>query len=405
MTPTDVTAEARARARGLAVLDFDPERDPELRADPFGWLVRARRHGEAFYSTAARGFWVLSSHELVSAVLHDAKAFSKQEIFVHLREPSKVYAIPSNLDPPAHPKYRRVLNPLFTPARAAALVPAIRAECRALLDELTTATTCEVMGEFAFRLPALVFAEEMGLPRDAVDIVIDGVRPPVAGDDPTGSSGHDGRRRLFADLVEERRREPRDDVASYLVAARVDGAPIPDDEITTICATLLGASLGTTAAVIGHGLAYLAAHPAHRDELVADPTIAETAADELLRCFTSAPIRGRVATVDVDLAGVPIRAGDRVALLLGSANGDPALFELDTIDLRRSPNPHLTFGVGPHRCLGAHLARTELQVVLEEWHRRIPDYHLGDPSSLAYEVAPGTRLRALSLVFDEIRPR
>jgi cytochrome P450 len=137
---------------------------------------------------------------------------------------------------------------------------------------------------------------------------------------------------------------------------------------------------------------------------VNDPSLIPGAVEELLRRYGGSPIIARIVSTDLDFHGAPMREGDRLVLLLWSANRDPTAFEhADRVDFGRNPNKHLGFGLGVHRCPGMHLARTELRIALEEWHERIPDYHLGDMSGVKHQLSQDVRLTAVPLIFDRVR--
>ena len=185
-------------------------------------------------------------------------------------------------------------------------------------------------------------------------------------------------------LLEERAASPRDDLLSYLVTAEIDGEPLSRRHKLGAAFLVLLAGADTTWSAIGACLWHLATHPGDRRRLAADPATIASALEELLRFYAPVTI-GRLARIDVELHGRRIPAGDRVLLAFGAANRDPATFDdPDTCDLDRSQNRHLTFGSGPHRCLGAHFARAELRISLQEWLRAMPEFHLSDPQAVEW---------------------
>ncbi|WP_241756233.1 cytochrome P450 [Actinomadura sp. RB99] len=183
---------------------------------------------------------------------------------------------------------------------------------------------------------------------------------------------------LFKELIAERRRDPRDDVVSAALAFEPDGRPVTDDELLQLCTLLFLAGLDTVAAQLSYSFWHLARHDADRARITADPGIVPDAVEELLRAYSLVlPARKRVT--DAASHGCPMGAGDMVMLPLAMANRDPRAFpDPRTVDFDRTPNRHIAFGAGPHRCLGSHLARLELRVAVEEWHRRIPHYRVPD---------------------------
>jgi cytochrome P450 len=209
----------------------------------------------------------------------------------------------------------------------------------------------------------------------------------LAGDPGRAESAKASIMAYFDEAVTERRanpRDPKEDMVSRLVEARIDDVPLTQDEILTICLTLMLAGLDTTRSALGYIYAHLARHPADREALIADPTLIPKAVEEFLRLYPLVFQAGREVQEPQDFNGLRVEKGDVIWLGVAQANRDPRKFENpDEFDLHRhNANQHLAFGGGPHRCLGMHLARLELKVVLEEWHQRIPEYR----------IKPGTEL-------------
>jgi len=194
----------------------------------------------------------------------------------------------------------------------------------------------------------------------------------------------------FADLIKARRAQPADDLMNYFLTAEIEGARLTDEEIQDICFLFLLAGLDTVTATLGCNMAYLANNPAQRQLLIDDPAKIEGAIEELLRWETPVTAVPRLAKRDITLGGLEIQEGEVVTLLIGASNVDDAEFgNANEVDLERQRNRHLAFGGGAHRCLGSHLARMELGVAMEEWHRRIPDYGIEPGETPKY--SPGIR--------------
>lgn len=315
--------------------------------------------------------------------------------------------IPLQIDPPEHAKYRRILDPLFTPREMARREPLVTELVNEMIDRFAARGECDFHAEFAVPLPCTVFLQLLGLPLEDLDRFLlwkDGVIRPA------GDSGFDRRHEssagvaqqiyeYFDKAIDEHIAVPRDDVLSAMIAADVGGQPLSREELLDICFLFLIAGLDTVTDSLDCFFVYLARHPQHRRQLVERPDVLPGAVEELLRWETPVPGVARVATQNVEVGGCPISKGERVSPLLGAANTDPAEFpDPETVDFTRSPNRHRAFGGGPHRCLGSHLARMELRVALREFHRRIPDYEIKPGTQLTYTAALRS-VESLPLVF------
>jgi cytochrome P450 len=298
--------------------------------------------------------------------------------------------IPLSVDPPGHSRYRRLLDPLFAPRKMDRQEEDIARRVNHFIDAFIDRGGCNFSQDFAEPFPSSVFLGLMGLPSDELSMFIrfrDGIlRPEVI--DPDAMFDIERRRAVsraigleiyeyFGAILDERARRPADDILSHFASAEIEGEKLSREEVLDICFLFLIAGLDTVSDSLTCFFAFLARHPAHRQQIIEDPAIIPGAVEELLRW--ESPVAGvpRVAKDDCTVAGVAIPAGTGINVSVGAANLDPAVFA-DPFDVRfnRSVNPHLAFGGGVHRCLGSHLARRELRVTLREWHRRIPDYWL-----------------------------
>ncbi|WP_322753092.1 cytochrome P450 [Frankia sp. Cas3] len=401
-------AEARARDAGVPVTNFDPECDPAFKEDPLGTILAAQQLGDVFYSTAARGFWVITRYDLYKEISQDPQRYSNCETFTFYRDPPPVFHMPANLDPPEHTKVRKLITPLLSPAAVKRLEPRARASVATIADEVAARGGCDFMADVALRIPAEVFLEHMGLPLAGADEIVATRLLPAklnASNDPGGvqlAAAVAKVRGMFEEVLADRRRRPADDVPTYLLSQQLDGRPLTDEEIVQLCYTLLGTSLGTTASTMAFLFKLLAENQALRRRVNDTPQVVGGLVEEALRCFPAIPLVSRTVQGDVDFHGITWKDGDRLLLLLSAASADPDLFPSpEKMDPDRLPNRHLAFGLGPHRCAGAHLARMELRVLVEEWHRRIPDYHLGDLCGLTHEVSVAVRMTTLPLVVGQ----
>ncbi len=304
--------------------------------------------------------------------------------------------IPQQIDPPAQTKYRKILDPRFSRKRMQELAPAVRADANALIDRFFEEGQCEFDRDFAIPLPCNAFLHLMGLPPEELDTLLrlkDGIIRPHMQTDDMGKVQQiriDSGKEIYAyfeDVIVMRRSQPKDDLMTYLLNVELQEEKLSNNEILDICFLFLLAGLDTVTATMGCNIAYLAANPEQRRKLLEDSNLIEGAVEELLRWET--PVTGvpRVLKQDVTLHGLEMKEGELVTLLLGASNTDDEEFgNAEDVDFGRERNRHLAFGAGAHRCLGSHLARMELRVALEEWHRRIPEYEIKPGETPTYSA-------------------
>lgn len=344
---------------------------------------------------AMTGSPVISRYEDVMWALRHPEIFSSaMDLQVALGTERPM--IPQQIDPPAQTRYRKILDPRFSKRRMMELAPKVRADADALIDAFVDEGACEFDQAFAIPLPCNAFLHLMGLPGEELDNFLrmkDGIiRPHTLTDDmervqeiriDTGRSIY----AYFEDLIDVRRRQPQDDLMTYLTEVELDGEKLTRNEILDICFLFLLAGLDTVTATLGCNIAYLAENPEQRRKLVQDASLLDGAVEELLRWET--PVTGvpRVLKKDVRIGGKELKKGELVTLLLGASNLDDGEFEnAEDVDFARERNRHLAFGGGAHRCLGSHLARMELRVALEAWHARIPDYAIAPGETPTYSA-------------------
>jgi cytochrome P450 len=341
------------------------------------------------------GFSVtLSSYADVLWALKHPEVFSSKDV---VKIGNDVPLIPLSVDPPEHAKYRRLLDPQFSPKRMADLEPEARTLVNEIIDEFAGNGACDFHEEFATPLPSTIFLALMGLPQDDLPQFLawrdDTIRP--QGD--TFEEMEEKRvaagkaiEAYFEGKIEEKRARPDDRLLSTLVHGEVEGRPLTHAELLGTTHLLLLGGLDTVTATLDCMIVFLAQHPERRRALVDDGSLVAGAVEELLRHQTPVMMVPRILAQDFEMGGVQLHAGDGATLLIGAANCDRSEFE-DASDVRfdREANRHLAFGGGPHRCLGSHLARLELTVALEEFHRRVPDYELVPGTTLSF--SPGIR--------------
>ena len=300
--------------------------------------------------------------------------------------------IPLQIDPPAHKHYRRLLDPIFAPRQVATLEDQTRRLAQGLIEPLVAEGHCNFHTAVAEPFPTTVFLQLLGLPVSRAKEFIalkDGIiRPPVkTNEERVAYTADVGQEiyRILQEAIDERMEQRGDDFISLFLDAEVDGHRLTNDDVLDIGYLFFLAGLDTVTASLDCMLAHLAQNPGQRQRIVDDSTIIPQAVEEMLRWET--PVQGvvRVTTEATEIDGCPIEAGRVVAAMLGSANTDERAWDdVDHVDFDRSENRHIAFGGGVHRCLGSHLARMELRVALEEWHRVIPEYALPDGIELLY---------------------
>ena len=338
---------------------------------------------------------MLSRKEDVDFALRHTEIFSSNVDAVDLK--NKRPMIPLQIDPPEHKKFRKLLDPIFAPRKMAAMDQEVSDLDNHLIDGFIERGEVDFAKEFSVPFPSEVFLTLLGLPMDELDTFLtmkDGIiRPEHVTGTVQGSAKAQAYQQEIADsvyeyfdhILDEREKEPKDDLLSHFLEAEVEGDRLTREDILDICFLFLIAGLDTVTATLDCMFAFLAAHPEHRRQLVENPDIIPNAIEELLRWETPVMMVSRVAVQDTELAGCPVHQGDHAIVVIGSANTDEAEF-LDAHEVRfdREVNRHIAFGGGIHRCLGSHLARLELRVALREWHKRIPDYEVEADQTLVY---------------------
>jgi cytochrome P450 len=355
--------------------DFDP-------AGPQSMYDLLREHSPVLRT--GQGGTIIARHEDVEFALRNAEVFSSDMDAVSIGNVRPL--IPLQVNPPEHVKFRRLLDPLFAPKRVALLEADVRKLSNQLIDDFIHAGECEFNRAFAIPLPCTVFLRLLGLPFEDLDLFLElkdniirpnGAAAQIPEEEFTRIQAETGQRiyAYFDKVLDERERQPRDDMLTGFLEAEVDGHRLTREDILDICYLFLLAGLDTVTASVGCMVSYLAQHPEQRQRLVDDPSQIPGAVEELLRWETPVPGVPRVVAQEVELCGERLDPGEKVTVLIGSANIDERGFpEPADVDFERPANRHLAFGGGVHRCLGSHLARLELRVALEQLHERIPDY-------------------------------
>jgi cytochrome P450 len=320
--------------------------------------------------------------------------------------------IPLQLDPPKQTKYRKILDPLFSRRKVQEMEPDLRELANELIDGFVDKGSCEFATEFAVPYPCTAFLRLMGLPQADLQLFLDlkdGIIRPEVGsqsaEEATRIRDDAGARTYayFEEILDARSEAPKDDLLSYFLSAEVDGAVLTREEILDICFLFLIGGLDTVTSTLGCSFAYLAEHSDRRQQILDRPDLIDSAIEEMLRWETPVMQVIRELKQDYKLGDVECKKGERVVLVLGSADVDPNEFpDAELVDFERSPNRHIAFGSGAHRCLGSHLARLELRVAVQEFHRRIPHYSIKEGEEPRYNTAI-REVTHLPLVFPEAK--
>jgi cytochrome P450 len=381
--------------------EYDPN-NPALWAAPFETYAEMRATCPVVQSS--RVGWVLSRYEDVAAANKDHEVFRSdwgakspgEPRVPRVREPhgkgeyytfSPYPLLPIEIDPPEHGPYRKVLQGMFSARSAEKLwAPELRVIVDALLDDVLAAGECEAVSALSMPLSGLALAAAAGIPaadRDEFQEL---------------ASDIDGNMGKIAEFLARQIASATDGAFAVLREADFDGRKLTLEEQLGYGIVLIVAGWETTAASVSSMLYRLATQPELRAALQADRSLIPSAVEEFLRI--DAPVHGLWRTVGADttFAGTPMTAGDKLLLQWAAANRDPEVFDQpDTVVLDRTPNRHIAFGIGVHRCLGAHLARLELRILLERVLDRMPDFRLAGPDPVEFKISTGSIYHAITL--------
>jgi cytochrome P450 len=335
------------------------------------------------------GCWVTRRAADMRKMLKDTDTFSSDGVVGFSRLIGEDWRlIPIEVDPPLHSQYRRLLAPLFTPKKAAAMTADMQALAAELLAKFAARGECDFNEDFATRFPILIFLGLMGYPSEDAATFARWSRTLIKSSDPVVAGmackeivGY------FHARIAERRLNPGDDFTSFVLASEIDGRKLNPEEVLGMCVLIFLAGLDTVSSALGFQFLHLARHPEHQAQLRANPDLIPAAVEELLRSYSIVNSRRRV-TKDTQFGDIFFRQGDYVMISPELANIDPEEVERPLeVDFERQDRGHLSFSSGPHRCLGSHLARRELAVALEQWLKVIPPFRLKDEEQIEVRAA------------------
>lgn len=348
------------------------------------------------------GHWIATRTQLIDEVFADHTRFSSRVILLP-KEVGEQHGgmLPTTLDPPEHRQYRNVLNSGFSPKAIGHIEQDIRTLCRNLIESFRTKGRCDFTAEFAEILPIQVFMKMFGLPME------DAGKLKQWSDALTRPDGsvtmEDGLNRLrdyMMPHIEARRGKESDDMLSRIANGQINGQLVAVDEALQLSVQVLIAGLDTVVNFLAYTFSFLAQSPEHRRQLAENPSMIPNAIEELFRRFPLVTI-GREVVEDIEYHGAQLKRGEMVATatalggLDDKANPDPM-----KVDFQRHGSRHVSFGTGPHRCAGAHLARTEMKIAMEEWLRCIPEFRLAAGTSIRYLGGITASIEKVELEWD-----
>ncbi len=359
---------------------------PEFLAAPHAYMAGLHdTMPPIFYDVGPMGnAWQVLKHEDALHILRHPETFSNAGATPFPRDPDDYfYFIPQEIDPPHHRKYRNIVDPVFSPQGVLKLEGKVRKLANDLIDQFIDAGSCEFTEAYGRPLPVMVFLDIMGLPQAMRDTFVEWAMALLHSNDRAIMAETMGKITAYLkSAITEKKAQPDDGVVSLIAHAAPGGVPLSDKEVFGFVCFLFIGGLDTVFASMNNIWLYLAQNPAKVREMIADPDNINAQLEELLRVW-SVTFSGRVLIQDVEMRGVQLKKDDRVTCVLPACNFDPEVFPNPReVDFHRPRKTTLAFTVGVHSCMGAHLARLEMKIALQEWLRRIPEF----------AVKPGTRI-------------
>tara|TARA_X000000368_G_scaffold181026_1_gene142915 strand:+ start:507 stop:1745 length:1239 start_codon:yes stop_codon:yes gene_type:complete len=388
---------------------------------PFDTFKRLRKEAPIYWHEESLdfepGFWALTKHEDIIKVSKDPLTFSSA-VGGHLMtmgdpevvDPSAVAAIIGNMigmDPPDHQIYRKMVAPSFTPKAIRALEVDMRAKIKELLENVEGKGEFNFVTEISEQLPLWVLCEMMGIPeseRPKIRDLVNNLTDASIQQDPNNSFqiwvNYMELFKMGRDMIEERRKNPTDDLMSVVANTKVEGGELPPELLDGFFLLMVIAGNETTRNTLTGGLMALTENPEERQKLINDPSLISNATDEMLRWVTSVIYFRRTATKDTEIRGQDIKAGDKIVMWYGSANRDEEIFpdgHLFKVD-RENAKRHLAFGAGEHLCLGNRLGHMQIRILFEELLARYPNIHsIADPVRIPSNFLAGISELKVSL--------
>ncbi len=366
------------------VFDFDIYTAPELEQDPHPTMVRLLRDSKVppiFFTPRNGGHWVIAGAVEGLDMLRDFERFSSEPQYnANSRKP---WTLPNQSDPPQHTEYRRIINPAFVPRTIAGMEEHLSALCGRMIDDLLPRGQCEFVEDFGKKFPVNVFLRMAGAPESDREQLVELTERVVR--HPERSTREDAGHALGAYVMrayETRRDKPGEDLLSMVLQGRVQDRTLNAEELLGMGLLLFLGGLDTVSSTLAFVMLFLGRHPAHYRQLVREPSTIPGAVEELIRTHSVASMQ-RGVREDTEHLGIRFRKNDKMFFMTQLYGMDQRRVDDPLrVDFSRPVSPHLGFGAGPHRCIGSHLARTEVRIFLEEWTRRIPEFSIQSESEV-----------------------
>lgn len=368
-----------------------------------------RREAPVFWHPEPNGtgFWAVTKHEDVRMISRDTERFSSELGGTFIPDQTEealaqIRLTILNMDPPKHHRYRRLVSRGFTPRVIGKLIDDIDHRAEAVVDEIAERGECEFVNDVAAKVPVQMICEMIGLEPETWPKMVELSNRLIGSFDDPDYQVEEGQEQAAAmevyamcdAVAADRREHPRDDIMTALVNAEIDGERLDDMDLNLFFVTLVVAGNETTRNLINHSMLALIEHPEQAQMLRDDPTLWDSAVEEMLRWGSSIHNFRRTATQDTEIRGVPIKEGEKIVMYYASANRDEEVFDDPHVfDITRTPNDHVTFGGGGvHFCLGASLARAEIKATMRQLVDRLPDIELvGPPNRLHSDFVNGIK--------------
>ena len=385
----------------VPIVDFD-HHSALVAANPAKIYTELRNTTPVFWSENYGGYWVFTKYAHLAEILTNPDKFSSarrddaggpgSSVSIPKRPSREQY--PLELDPPRSTAYRKVLNPLMSPAAAERMRPGIHDRVHWCIDQFIERGSCDLVSELTSAVPSSFTADWLGLPHDIWPMLAETMHnvSSRAQSDPLWSEAVVNMQKMYAAIesaVARRRAQPADDVISTIVASDIDGEPITDEAAVSVTALLVAGGVDTTTSLTSQALVWLSENREQHDHLLADRKFLRSACEEFLRYFSPNQALGRTMNGEAEIGGCPIHDGDRLLVGFASANWDEEAFpDADRLILDRFPNRHMAFGLGVHRCVGSNVARVIFDEVITGVLSRLPDYTV-DVSRLEHYHSQG----------------